>query len=149
MSVDFKNKDWHYASWLHICQSKKLGKMQFFNPHENCSCSHRFEKFQSTYVLNQDFEVYPKKAAIFTSGMYLYLLKAKALKTTKKAKKCGLNMVKRYLNRAVYQQFQLHCAYLSKCSFWLLEGFQYQNVKGKSAQRFLISLSLPFVVSAF
>lgn len=120
MSVDFRIKDWHYASWLHIYQSKKLGKMQFFNPHENGSCSHSFESFQSTYVLNQDFEVYPKKAAIFTLGMYFYLLKAKALKIIKKAKKRGFNMVKRYLNWAVNQQFHLRCAYLSKCSFWLL-----------------------------
>lgn len=108
MSVDFRIKDWHYASWLHICQSKKLGKMQFFNPHENGSCSHSFESSQSTYVLNQDFEVYPKKAAIFTSGMYFYLLKAKALKIIKKAKKHSLNMVKRYLNWAVNQQLHLH-----------------------------------------
>lgn len=83
LSVDVKNKDWHNVSWLHICQSKKLGKMQFFNPHENCSRSHSFENFQSIYVLNWDFEVYPKKAAIYTLGMYLYLLKAKALKIKK------------------------------------------------------------------
>lgn len=37
--------------------------------------------------MNQDFEVYPKKAAIFTLGMYFYLLKAKALKIIKKEKK--------------------------------------------------------------
>ena len=47
--------------------------MQFSSTRENSSCSHSFENFQRTYVLNQDLEVYHEKAAIFISGMYLYL----------------------------------------------------------------------------
>lgn len=40
-------------------------------------------------------------------------------------------MMSRYLNWAVNQQFHLHCAYFSKCSFWLLEVISIKMYKEK------------------
>lgn len=57
-------------------------------------------------------------------------------------------MVSRYLNWAVNQQFHLHCTYLSKCSFWLLQAISIKIYK-ENMQKDSDSESLSFVASAF
>lgn len=57
-------------------------------------------------------------------------------------------MVSRYLNWVVNQQFYLHCTYLSKCSFCLLQAISIKMYK-ENVQKDSDSESLSFAVSAF